>query len=273
MAPIVYNIPTHLVGEYRGQRIIVRAADPQDLVCTLDEGYLDDVVGVQIHSMTTDGEPLSTWGYSIPVELVMTNPEVEFALLYQFAKLLDKHPMWVSIPATEGMIKAVKLAASLRFGIRLEVGQPSVSATVELSKVLEFFLHNKLVSQPIQFFQGLLVTEFNDGAETLWQIQDEDPAMIRYVTDDGVECIARQPRNEYLAGDLGTFVEDFSTGLIDAGAECQSCEFLKNCAGYFKWPLTEYSCDGVKVVLRSIQRAARDLKNDVAAQHQEGVGA
>jgi hypothetical protein len=87
-----------------------------------------------------------------PVELIMLSPDTEFPVLYRHAKLLDKHPVRVSIPALPGLFKAVKVASALRFHVKLEVGQPGPAAIEALQAVLEFCLHHPSVSQPVEFF-------------------------------------------------------------------------------------------------------------------------
>ena len=105
---VVYNIPVHLVPAYRGHEILGRSQDPTALVHALPDGDIEKLVSVQILSLSADVDALADWGYGVPVELIMLSPETEFPLLYRHAKLLDKHPVRVSIPALPGLFTAVK---------------------------------------------------------------------------------------------------------------------------------------------------------------------
>ena len=124
MRTVVYNIPVHLVPAYRGREVLVRSQDPAELVQALPDSDIEKLVSVQLLSLTADVDALADWGYGVPVELIMLSPDTEFSLLYRHAKLLDKHPVRVSIPALPGLFKAVKVASALRFPVKLEVGQP-----------------------------------------------------------------------------------------------------------------------------------------------------
>src|SRR5262249_16721332 len=234
MRTVVYNIPVHLVPAYRGREVLVRSQDPAALVQALPDGDLAQLVGVQLLSLTADVDVLADWGYGVPVDLVMYSPDSEFPLLYRHAKLLDKHPVRVSIPALPGLFKAVKVASALRFPVKLEVEQPGPEAIEALQSVLEFYLHHPSVSQPVEFFHTSLLSLYHQTPVSLWDVQEDDPACVRYVTDDGRETIARRPVGVRVTGDLGFFVAHLHQELLAERGECRECEFFAHCGGYFK---------------------------------------
>jgi hypothetical protein len=269
---VVYNIPVHLVPTYRGREILVRSQDPAALVQALPDGDLDKLVGVQLLSLAADVDTLANWGYGVPVDLVMRSPNTDFPLLYRHAKLLDKHPVRVSIPVLPEIFNAVKVASALRFTVKLSAGQPEPSAIEGLRSVLDFYLHHPSVSQPVEFFHTSLMSLYNRNPVTLWDVQEEDPAYIRYVTDDGRETIARRPIGVRVTGDLGCFVADFQQGLLAERGECCECEFFAYCGGYFKWPRKDYSCSGVKTLFRTLRDASAALRHDLNAFTEAGKG-
>ena len=136
----------------------MRSQDPNELVQTLPDGDLETLVGVQLLSLTVDVDALANWGYGVPVDLVMFPLDTEFPLLYRHAKLLDKHPVRVSIPVRPEIFKAVKVAKALRFTVKLEVGQPAPAAIAAMQSVLDFYLHHTSVSQPVEFFHTSLMS-------------------------------------------------------------------------------------------------------------------
>jgi hypothetical protein len=100
MNSVIYNIPAEQVSEFRGQRIIVRSLDPGEIVRELSDECLDDVQFVRLLSPKVAPDALATlarWGRSVPLDIVLDDPASEFPLLYNFAKLLDKHPIRVTI--------------------------------------------------------------------------------------------------------------------------------------------------------------------------------
>jgi hypothetical protein len=268
MTTIVYHIPVSLVTAYRGRRVIVRAHDPTTLAKALPESEHERLVGVQLLSLTTDADALADWGYAVPVELTMRRPETEFPLLYRHAKLLDKHPLRVAIPVVPGFSKAVKIATALQFAVKLEVGQPDSATVEELRTVLAFYLHHSSVSQPIEYFHSTLLSFYHRDPVTLWDMQEEDPASLRYVTDDGQETIARRfvsGNVSAVTGSLNTFLTDLKAIVLAEQSECSHCEFFANCGGYFKWPHKEYACDGVKTLFRTLREAAGEVAHDLTA--------
>ena len=260
---VVYNIPVHLVPAYRGREVLVRSQDPTALVQALPAGVIEKLVSVQLLSLTADVDALADWGYGVPVELVMLSPDTEFPLLYRHARLLDKHPVRVSIPALPGLFKAVKVASALRFHVKLEVEQPGLEAIEAMQSVLDFYLHHTSVSQPVEFFHTALLSFYNQTPVSLWDVQEEDPAYVRYVTDDGRESLARHPIGVRVAGDLGFFVAALQQELLAERGECCACEFFAHCGGYFKWPRKDYGCSGVKTLFCTLRDASEALRQDL----------
>jgi hypothetical protein len=263
MQMVVYNIPVSLVPAYRGREVIVRTHDPSILVEALPGSELGNVVGVQLLSLLADVDALADWGYTIPVELVMRDPVTEFALLYRHAKLLDKHPVRASIPVVPGLSKAVSIATSLQYAVKLELGQPESTAIDEMLAVLDFYLHRASVYQPVEFFHTTLVSFFDRDPITLWDIQEENPAYVRYVTDEGKEIIARRMAGASEPGEFGSFVANLQDELLAENSECSRCEFFDYCGGYFKWPRRDYGCEGIKRVFLGLQDAAIELEHDL----------
>jgi hypothetical protein len=263
MNSVVYNIPLRRLEWYQGRKVIVRTRDPAELVSVLPDKNLEDVVGVQLLSLAADPDALANWGYAIPVELVVLDPLTEFPLLYRHAKLLDKHPVRASIPAVPRFSTAVKVATALQFRVKLEVGQPDAATIEEMHAVLDFYLHASSVSQAIEFFHTTLSSFHERRPLTLWDIQEDDPACVRYVTDDGSETVVRQPLGGNVTGKLSSFVANLQTTQLAEHGECSRCEFFEHCGSYFKWPRKDYTCDGVKTVFRSLKDAAAELESDL----------
>jgi hypothetical protein len=263
MRELIYNIPLHRLPDCRIGRWIVRASAPEALVATLSVEDPERVVAVQLLSLAADSEPLNAWAPGLPVELVMTDPAVEFPLLYRHTNLLDQHPVRVVIPVRPGFAKAVKTAVALNFSVRLEPGQPEPALIEELATVLEFYLHQPTVAQPVDYFQGALLGFYHQEPAPLWVILDEDPTELLYVADDGAASLYGR-----LAGVESTLAPD--TGLevwidqvLAAGEECRTCEFRQSCGGYFKWPRQDYDCVGVKHVFGELRDAAAELRRDL----------
>jgi hypothetical protein len=143
------------------------------------------------------------------------------------------------------------------------MGQPKPAAIEEMLGVLDFYLHHSSVSQPIEYFHTSLGSFYDRAPITLWDVQEEDPAYLRYVTDDGGETIARRLVSKSVIGEIEFFAADFWASLLAERSECCGCEFFEYCGGYFKWPRRDYECSGVKTVFRALQDAAAELRRDL----------
>lgn len=264
---VTYNIPVGLVEAYRGRSLIVRAERPSEIVRAIPPERVADISYVRLSSFDAEVDELVHWGEGVPVDVVMRRPLFEFMRLYRFAKLLENHPVRISVPVVAGFGRAARLALALNFAVKLEVAeQPGPDLIDELHEVLNLYLYRPSVSQPVEFFHSLFLAFYRWESATLWEIQEEDPARFRHVTDDGEEVAPRRaPRCG--AGDAATVAgtADYRRELLAEGGECAGCEFFAYCGGYFKWPARDYDCAGVKTLFGALSEAAGELHGDVEA--------
>jgi hypothetical protein len=260
---VVYNIPARMVGEYRNRPVIVRSQQASELVARVSEDYLKDLVCVQLLSVDDDLDELVHWGESVPIDIVMRDP-AEFPRLYRYSDLLENHPVRVSIPVTPGCYKAVKLAVSLNFAVKLVIAQQPDQALIdEMAEALDLYLHRPSVSQPVEYFHSAFLGFYHGGATNLWLVQEEDPTEIRYITDEGKETISPRLNGFALGADSGAVLASYQRALLAEKGECESCEFWDSCGGYFKWPDKQYQCDGVKSLFRTLKDAAAELQREL----------
>jgi len=262
---IVYQIPLLHLPHHRGRRLVVRCDDPRKLVERLGAEDLDSLAYVQLDSLPSDADVLVHWAEGLGIELVLERPADEFARLYHYAKLLDNHPVRVSVPVQMGFEKAVKLASSLQFAVRLQVGQPTANLIESLAQLLDNYLHRPTVAQPIEYFHSVLLGLCHGESFDLWAIQEEDPALVRYVDDRGEERLPGKLAGVEAGPGAAGFVERWASHLLGAGAECAECPFFAPCRGYFKWPRPDYDCAGVRDLFRTLEQAADALRADLAA--------
>jgi hypothetical protein len=194
----------------------------------------------------------------------MRHPGDDFPHLYEHAGLTASRPVRVSVTVAPDFGKAVKLAVSLGFAVKLVVTQPDRALLDEVLDVLDLYLHRSTVCQPVEFFHSLFGALYRGSPTTIWAIQEEDPAEFRYVTDQGEEVISDRLPVPVQREARESFIEDSRTALRAEDGECSDCEFLDVCCGYFKWPSRGYGCDGVKGVLRALKQATEELKQDLA---------
>jgi hypothetical protein len=252
---MVYNIPVALFRTFPERPLIVRAAAAAQLRAAFGDEVPDGVAFVQLTALTGDLAPLADWGDGLAVDLVMTDPAIELPLLYGCTLLLARHPVRVTIPWLPGLARAVKLAVSLGFPVRLVGPQPSAAAVEEARQALDLFLHNPTVAQPVEPFHGLLGGLLHETPVDLWDLLERDPAQT---------CVL-DARGEVLPDQGPVSVTVFRETLLAAGAECCACPWFASCGGYFKWPRTDFACDGVKRLFADLASAAAELRQGLAA--------
>ncbi len=258
-----YNVPLALIDSYPNRRLIIRAADPAMVVNGLFPPDLDNLVALQLLDISADLDELDGWNPGLPIEVVLQDPEGETMKLYRLCRLQRSHPVRVVLPVVAGFSNAARVASFLHLPVKLEGTPPDSELLEEFSATLDFFLHNKAVSQPIDYFSALLMAVLHKQPVSLWELQEEDPAIVRYVTDDGRETIARRPV-AVLDEDLNAFRFELAKRVLAPEAECASCRFFMNCGGYFKWPDPDYSCAGMKQLFQRLYDAAHELQDDLS---------
>ena len=270
MDQCIYNIPASLVDAYEDRRLIVRSHDPAELAAMLAEINPANLYCLQLLSLDADIGALLLGETSVHLDLVMNSPASDYPRLYDLAPLNTKHPVRVTIPVVPGFTKAVRLAGSLNFAVKLAVTQPDPDLVREMVEVLDYYLHHSTVSQPIEFFHSLLMAFIEEAPLNLWTIQEEDPALFRYITDRGEETISPRLAGAEVGQKPPFSLETFIMKLLVEGGDCNMCKFLNPCYGYFKWPRKDYACEGVEVLLKTVKMAAHDLRQDMAAYHRPG---
>ncbi len=264
MTCLTYQLPAALLAGYHGQPMIVRVQNPAVLWTTLADADRENLVCIQLPLSPATIDELAQWREPVPLDLVLSEPDQHYPLLYRCSPLLEHCPVRISIPVTPGFGKAVKLAVSLQFAVKLEITPPEPALVEELTQVLTLYLHRSTVAQPIEPFHSSLLALFHQQPVTLWTIQEEDPALFRYITEQGEERLPGRLAGIPAQADNGAFVETWWRQLLTENSECNGCPFLDYCGGYFKWPEPAFRCDGVKRLFGRLQEAATELRRDLA---------
>jgi|WetSurMetagenome_2_1015567.scaffolds.fasta_scaffold234851_1 hypothetical protein len=267
MGSLHYNIPASMVESYRGRQLIVRSDSPAEIVGKLSTEDLENVSYIQVLSLHADLGPLTLWRSGIPVDLVVQDVESDLPLLYQCAPLLTRRAVRVTVPVVAGFSKVVKLALALNFAVKLDVSQPGPELIREMDRVLGAYLHQSTVSEPVEYFHSLFLAYYRGETSTLWSIQEEDPALVRNISEDGAEALPIRLSGHEISGDLLAFANHLKAERTAGETECSGCDFLAECDGYFKWPNGEYPCEGVKGIFQTLREAAEQFRSDVTCFH------
>ncbi|MFB1486334.1 MULTISPECIES: hypothetical protein [unclassified Thiocapsa] len=251
----VFILPGALFATFPDRPAILRTCDPAEPRALFGSETPENLAFIQLTGLAGDLTPLADWGDGVPLDLLMGDPVVELPLLYRCTGLSVRHPVRVTVPYRPGLARAVKLALSLGFSVRLHGHQPSPEAVAEARQALAEYLHNPTVSQPVEPFHTLLIAFLQDTPVALWSLLERDPAEVRVLDERGEQAPGQGPDS----------VAAFRDALLAAGGECCGCPYLSRCDGYFKWPRSDYSCIGVKRLFAEVETAADALRADLAA--------
>jgi hypothetical protein len=267
--PQCYNVPASLVDSFKDQNLIIRSRLSSELVEALSKVNPDRVWYLELTSLDDDPDIFSQLDRPMRLNLVVEEASPQFSSLYKFyGGGLERHPIRVTVMASPGFGKVVKLAGSLGFGVKIETTQPSVDLVREIMVILDYYLHNPTVSQPIEFFHSMLISFCNGVPITLWEFQEEDPSIVHYITDNGKAVLSRRLQTIKIPGTGSNYLDDLKQELLREGCECKACPFFSRCLGYFKVPDRQFGCHEIKMLLGAIGEAASSLASDYERMRQ-----
>jgi hypothetical protein len=259
---LIYNIPAVALSKYQDKTVVIRSDDARTLARAFSAVPREKISSLKILSLDCDAGVLLHLSDSAAIDLVVDSPKAEFGQLYRFAELAQRHMVRATIRGVPGMTKAVKIAQALNFSVKLEINQPEGPVVDELIALAEYYLRGSTVTSPIEPFHSLFLSFLSGKPTSLWSLQEEDPAIDRYVTDDGQvtfsKCLVHLgiPEDQFVG-----FLEQHMLSCLEAG-ECAACDFFSRCQGYFKVPDKGYSCDRVKRLFALLNEAAGELRQD-----------
>jgi hypothetical protein len=203
---------------------------------------------------------------NVPLDVSIKSPGSQFSDLYNLVDVLAVRDVRVSMPASPGFLRALKVAVALRLPVRLLPGQPSPDMLIELTEAVNFYLRDPMVETPVEFFHSVLAFMCGTGDGSLWIILEEDPALFLHRGVEGgfkIRGIPHPPSPDLLSA---TFVDTWFKRLLNQDAECTTCPWQQICQGYFKWPDPAYDCRGVKQLFSAIEAVANEMGRELACR-------
>jgi hypothetical protein len=254
-------LPAALADDYRGGPFIVVVQTREEFTRWLRDPK-PEAEGIQVEGLIGDPEVwalAAQGGMQIPLDVILSDPALEFSSLYRLVDVRLVRAVRVSIPTQPGFLKALRLAASLQLTVRLLPGQPSPESLVELNEAAHFYLRDPMVEAPVEFFHSVFSAFRGREDGTLWTFLEQDPALFCHHDSKGQVILKPD------------FIETHLSQLLERGAECATCRWQPICAGYFKWPDPAYDCEGVKALFATLESAALEIAHDLATQEIEST--
>jgi hypothetical protein len=201
---------------------------------------------------------------NVPLDVFLAKPGSQFSDLYSLVDVCAVRDVRVSMLASPGFLKALKLALALRLPVRLLPGQPAPEVCAELTEAATFYLRDPMVETPVEFLHSALA--FMSGTDTgsLWTILEEDPDIFLRQDPAGRAKLPSASSSLLPAVSLPAFVATRFKQLVEQNTECTTCPWQQICQGYFKWPDPAYDCRGVKQLFSTIKAAADEMGQELA---------
>jgi hypothetical protein len=195
----------------------------------------------------------------VALDVVMSDPLVEYPMLYRLVDVHNARGLRVTIPLRTGFLKALRLAAALHLPVRLLPQQPDEEELGELMEAIHFYLHDPMVDTPVEFFHSALGWSTGGSITDLWLALERDPAVFQQLDDAGKPLLpADRP-----GATAETFVSDHIEQLRRDRSECATCSWSAFCRGYFKLPDPGYSCGGIVKALDLLGAAATEIATEI----------
>jgi hypothetical protein len=265
----IYTVALPWLDKYADRLLVPRSSDLRALDSAVSqwegEGAL---LHAQVSLPAENASCAQSLPDGLPIDLILPGPEA-YPQLYEWAEFGRDRPIRITVPMRPGFSRAVRLALSLDFAVKMTGHSIPDNLASETQQVLQHFLHHPAVSQPVDFLSGLLSAFCGRETRTLWEIQEEDPALFRYIGEAGAEECAPSMDADSCAATPAELFARYQSAVETAGGECVGCEFFDVCRGFFKWPDGRRGCANERAMLKTLQIAASELRREMAASDTE----
>jgi hypothetical protein len=264
----IHILPSNLVSGQNGHPFVAIVRSGEELGLRLSEPPAG-LQWLQVEGLLEDPDawtPATQITSNVPLDVFIASPGSQFSDLYRLVDVFAVRDVRVSMPASPGFLRALKVAVALRLPVRLLPGQPSPEVLIELTEAVNFYLRDPMVETPVEFFHSVLASMCGSGDGSLWMILEEDPALFLHRGVEGSSKI--RGISSSTSPDLfsATFVDTWFKRLLEQNAECMTCPWQQICQGYFKWPDPAYDCRGVKQLFSAIEAVANEMGRELACR-------
>jgi hypothetical protein len=240
--------------EFYGSRLFSFDVDHRSL---LDEEFVLKLMGTRVRIHT---------GYSMLSEL----GEV-------VGGLVRMKPVCVVRPDVN-LVRTLNFLTSLSIRVHID-SSASVEEQDSLAGALDFYLHNPLLTVPIQPFHSLLCTITRGHGFSLWEIESEKVGTNFYVSDQGEISLSQRwsakglnygtlddSWDRIISSGLFKRLSSFKRELFSTRSPCIYCAYLDLCAGFFRAIDDEWPCESwqdIFYILRHDFRRAKELLREI----------
>ena len=267
----VVNVPAALCDDVDFGSVIIRSGSCGDIV-RAHKALGDRIVGVELEKLSDDVSLLSALPQGISLTLKLR--PVEAANVYTSSWLSDRFALAALMDVEKGLLEGVRIVTSAQ--IPVVINLDSLSDDSELISVLDYYLHDRHLQVPIEFFHSLFTARIQGKTVSLAEVYPENPEQHMYVYESG--AIAGSSRLAKAGKFFGSITADpqidresapyktlinLKKSLFLSGSSCVSCEAFDVCAGYLRIVDTNFDCGPWLRMFKEIKATAKEIVEDL----------
>ena len=255
----VINAPAALCDKVGFGPVVIRSESCDDIVRAY-KALGARVVGVELENLPGDVSLLSALPQGLSLTLKLRPAEA--VNVYTSSWLSDRFALAALMDVEKGLLEGVRIVTSAQIPVVMNLD--SLSDDSGLISVLDYYLHERHLQVPIEFFHSLFTARIQGAALSLADVYSESPEQHLYVDESG--AITGSSRLAQAGKFFGSVTADpqidresalyktlinLKKSLFLSGSSCVSCEAFDVCEGYLRIIDTSFDCDAV---VKAIQR-------------------
>jgi len=271
---MIFNIPAGI--DFQMDCSVSVRVDVGDDILKLREFY-----GSRLFSFDVDHRSLLNEEFVLKLMGTRVRIHTGDSMLSELGEIIDglvsMKPVCVVRPDAN-LVRTLNFLTSLSIRVHID-SSASVGEQDSLAGALDFYLHNPLLTVPIQPFHTLLCTITCGHGFSFWEIESEKVGTNFYVSDQGEISLSQRWSAEGLnygtlddswdrvtSSDLFKRLSSFKRELFRIRSPCIYCAYLDLCGGFFRAIDAEWPCESwqdIFYILRRDFRRAKELLREI----------
>ena len=253
-----------------GECFVSVRINPEDDARTLARLYGTRLLNFEINSETLFNAEFMHTLAGTRVRVLTTDMD-----LSEYSKILDGldrlDPVFVAEPDAD-LLRRINFLTSLNFRIHIDATKPALPADC-LERALDFYLHNPLLTIPIEPFHTLLYTINQGRGYSLWDIEAENVKSNFYVSRDWKISLSKRWNSKGLNygglddswdklenSDLFKRLSSFRLELFQSKSPCIFCAHLNLCGGFLRAIDKSWPCEPWQQVFSILRKESQRSK-------------
>lgn len=245
-----------------------------------DVPRLKEMYGRRLSNFEIDGESLRNLEFVRALAGMRVRILLADSGLFETGETVDAlfctEPVFAVKPDAN-LIRNLNFLTSLNFRVHIESGA-AVQAEDSLLHAVDFYLHNPLLTTPVEPFHSLLHTVSRGRGYSMWDVEGENARTSFYVSDNGEVSLSKRwnieglnygtlddPWKKFVNSDLFRRLSAFRSELFRNKSSCVFCAHMDLCGGFLRAIDPDWPCElwqQVFLTLRGETQRAMQLQQE-----------